>query len=221
MSRLPFVLSTLHLQASVYCGYYVPAKAKFLAVVTGEPQFYFLKAQTQVASRDGHSPNPPFWDRLPLDMTHFDPLGETEPENTVYTLTVRCPQRPPPKWLPSFMTRVPVIHPNTGAAYTIKPDDTNVNLDCFERKHLADMSTKIIKIKRSLFPLDMRCPHVRNSTTCDRGCYVLEKGGDISRQWCNKKRGCEGHVYCGRVKKDEQGNSCFGKKGVRMVCIEQ
>jgi hypothetical protein len=154
-------------------------------------------------------------------MTHFDPLGETEPENTVYTLTVRCPPRPPPKWLPSFMTRTPVTHPNSGATYTIKPDETNSNLDCFERKHLANMPTKVIKIKRGLFPLDMRCAHVRDSTTCDHGCYVLEKGGDISRRWCSKEKGCEGHVYCGRVKEDEEGNSCFGKKGERIVCIEQ
>jgi hypothetical protein len=58
------------------------------------------------------------------------------------------------------------------------------------------------------------------SKACAQGCYFSEKGGRISRHWCNKEKGCEGHVYCGRIKTDDEGNSCFGKKGKRMVCIE-
>jgi hypothetical protein len=150
---------------------------------------------------------------------HFDPLGVTEPENTVYTLTVRCPARPWPKWLPSFFVRTPVTYSDTGSVYTIKPDDTNPNLDCFESKHLSDMSTKTTKIKRSLFPLDLRCSHLRFETTCTKGCYVLEKGGSIQRKKC-KREDCEGHVYVSPVKEDEEGKSCFGKKGERMVCVE-
>jgi hypothetical protein len=155
---------------------------------------------------------------MPVEQ-HFDPLGETENENTVYTLTVRCPARPPSKWLPSFVTRQPVTHPSSGYVHTIKPDDTNPNFDCYEQKHLDDMPTKISKIKRAAFPLEMRCKHLRHETKCLMGCYVLEKGGSIWRKKC-KRSDCEGHVYCGRVKEDEDGKSCFGKKGERMVCVE-
>ena len=155
-----------------------------------------------------------------MKNTHFDPLGETEPDNTIYTLTIRCPARPPPKYLPSFFTRTPATYPNTGGAYTIKPDNTNPNLDCFEAKHLDDMATKVIKIKSAWFPADMRCEHVQNARRCEEGCYVLEKGGDIWR-WKCKREGCEGHVYEGRVKADGEGRVCFGKKGERMVCIER
>ncbi|KAF1914538.1 hypothetical protein BDU57DRAFT_454273 [Ampelomyces quisqualis] len=148
---------------------------------------------------------------------YFDPVGETEPDNTIYTLTVRCPPRPPPKWLPNILTRTPVTHPNSGSAYTIKPDETNAKLDCFEEKHLTDLPTKVVKIGTTSFPLEMRCGHLRHSTTCTQGCYVLEKGGSISRKKCTRTD-CDGHVYCGRVKEDEGGKSCFGKKGERLVC---
>jgi hypothetical protein len=107
--------------------------------------------------------------------THFDPLGETEPDNTVYTLTVRCPQRPPSKYLPAFLTGTPVRYPKNGRVYTIQPDNTNPNLDCFEVKHLDDMSTKTIKIESAWFPAELRCRHVQNAKVCKNGCYVLEK----------------------------------------------
>ncbi|OAL04819.1 hypothetical protein IQ06DRAFT_214107 [Phaeosphaeriaceae sp. SRC1lsM3a] len=151
---------------------------------------------------------------------HFDPLGETEPEDTVYTLKVLCPPRPPPTWLPSFMTRTPVTHASSGSTYTIKPDETNANLDCFERKHLADMPRKTIKLKRVFFPLELRCDHVRHAKECLRGCYVQEKSGSIWRKKCARED-CEGHVYVGQVREDEQGISCFGKKGQRLVCLEE
>lgn len=150
--------------------------------------------------------------------SQFDPAGETEPDNTTYTLTVRCPKRPPPKYLPAFLTRTPVNHPG-GRAYTIQPDETNPNLDCFQEKHLESMPTKTVKIKSAWFPADMRCAHVQNARVCEEGCYVLEKGGDIAR-WKCKREGCEGHVYESRVKRDEDGKVCFGKKGERMVCVE-
>jgi hypothetical protein len=149
----------------------------------------------------------------------FDTLGETEPHTTIYTLTVRCPKRPPPKYLPAFLTRTPVTYSKNGRTYTIQPDDTNPNLDCFESKHLDSMSTKTIKIKSYRFPLDMRCAHVQNARICEEGCYVLEKGGWIARSKC-KREDCEGHVYESRVKQDVDGKVCFGKKGERMACIE-
>jgi hypothetical protein len=148
------------------------------------------------------------------EQHHFDTLGETEPEKTVYTLTIRCPARPPRKRLPSFVTRPPVIH----SKYYLKLDDTNKNFDCYERKHVDDMSTREVKVKEAAFPLEMRCDHVRQDTECGMGCYVLEKCGSIWRKEC-KRSDCEGHVYCGPVKVDEEGKSCFGKKGRRIVCM--
>jgi hypothetical protein len=152
------------------------------------------------------------------EQYHFDPLGETGADNAVYTLTVRCPLRPPCKWLPSFMTRQPVPCLPSGYTYT-KPDHANPNFDCYERKHLDDMLKKVVKIKRAAFPLEMRCDHLRHDTKCKKGCYVLEKGGSIWRKKC-KRSDCEGHVYCSPVKEDEKGKSCFGKKGGRMVCVD-
>lgn len=151
---------------------------------------------------------------------YFDPIGEFEPDNTIYTLIVRCPPRPPPKWLPSFVTRTPFMYPNNGSVYTILPDETNTNLDCFEEKHLTDLPTKVMKIATTSFPLELRCNHLRHSTTCTEGCYFREKGGSIWRKKCSRSD-CEGHVYCGRIKEDEEGRACFGKKGERLVCVER
>jgi hypothetical protein len=148
---------------------------------------------------------------------HFDPLAGTEPDNTMYTLTVRCPKRPPPKFLPAFITRTPVV---SRRSYTISRDETNPNLDCFEEKHLDAMPIKVVKIENVWFPAHMRCAHVQNARACWEGCYVLEKGGNISRSWC-KREGCEGHVYQSGVKKDIDGKVCFGKKGQRMVCVQR
>lgn len=49
---------------------------------------------------------------------------------------------------------------------------------------------------------------------------MLEKGGEIARWKCTRGD-CEGHVYEGRVKEDEEGKVCFGKKGERMVCVKR
>lgn len=153
--------------------------------------------------------------------SYFDPLGETEPHTTLYTITVYIPPRPLPHWLPAIFSRTHNTYPNTGAAYMIRPDDTNPDLDCFELKHLPDLPTKRIKIKSAWFPPEMRCKHITGSTkVCEEGCYFLEKGGDrVSRSQC-KRSDCEGHVYCNRVKSDDQGRKCFGEKGKRMVCLE-
>lgn len=154
---------------------------------------------------------------------YFDPLGETEPHTTKYTLTVLCPPRPPPRWLPAIFTRPgPSKNPNVGTKFVIRPSDynpANPNYDCFERRHLAQMKAKTVTITSAWFPADMRCEHVQNRHDCEEGCYVLEKGGDVGR-WSCKREDCEGHVYCGRVWEDGDGRACFGKKGARMVCIK-
>jgi hypothetical protein len=150
------------------------------------------------------------------NMAYFDPLGETEPENTVFKLSVRVLPRPPSKWLPKIVTRTPVTYPKY---YTIPRDNTNPNRDYFELKDVEDITKrKIIRIERALFPLDMRCDRVRQDKVCKKGCYILEKRGSICRTKC-KRSDCKGHVYNGRVKEDEAGRSCFGKKGQRLVCL--
>ncbi|KAF2123301.1 hypothetical protein P153DRAFT_255933, partial [Dothidotthia symphoricarpi CBS 119687] len=146
----------------------------------------------------------------------FDPLGETEPSTTVYTLTVLCPPRPPPRWLPKFFTRTPVsCRDYNSTHFSIRPrddDPRNPNYDCFELYHLNGMKRKTVKIKCGWFPLEMRCVHVQNGTKrCDEGCYVLEKGGDLAR-WMCKQTDCEGHVYCDNVVEDGDKVVCFGKK---------
>jgi hypothetical protein len=151
---------------------------------------------------------------------HHDPLNETEPTDTIYTLTVHKPPRPPHPLIPSIFTRTPVTHPNSGASYTIKPDNfgsKKPNYDDFDEDDLADMPTKVVKLKAWQFPLRMRCEHVQPDKKCDEGCYVLEKGGDV-RRWRCKREDCEGHVYSEYVLTDEKGVACFGKKGERLVC---
>ncbi|RMZ68584.1 hypothetical protein GMOD_00008306 [Pyrenophora seminiperda CCB06] len=151
---------------------------------------------------------------------YFDPLHETEPNTTIYTLTVYVPQRPPPSWIPAFFTRKPVRHANTGSTYKLPPSDRNKDLNCFEHWDLDELPTKTVTIQSAWFPAEMRCAHVQESKVCEEGCYFLEKGGRVARWFC-KREGCEGHVYCGRVREDELQKSCFGKEGARLVCIRR
>lgn len=153
---------------------------------------------------------------------YYDPLDEFEFHTTKYTLTVRCPPRPPPRWLPAIFTRPGPSKPNTGTTFTIRPSDynpANPNYDCFEWRHLSDMRQKSVVIMSGWFPADLRCDHTHEGHKCEEGCYVLEKGGRASRWRCTRED-CEGHVYCGPVLKTSTGTACFGKKGARMVCIE-
>ena len=77
-----------------------------------------------------------------------------------------------------------------------------------------------MKVKAQYVPAELRCTHLSQGTgrRCLNGCYVLEKGGELSRWQCNRSD-CEGHVYVGKVKKDCDGIACFGKQGERMVCL--
>lgn len=154
---------------------------------------------------------------------HYDMLDDYEPHTTKYTLTVLCPPRPSPHWLPKIFTRSSLPKSNVGTAYTIRPSDynpANPNYDNFTFRHLDDMMPKTVHIISAWFPADMRCRHVQKGCKCEVGCYVLEKGGEISRWHC-KRGDCEGHVYCDRVMEDRNGVACFGKKGARMVCVER
>jgi hypothetical protein len=155
--------------------------------------------------------------------TFSDPFGQYEPQDTLYKLTVYTPPRPPPKYLPAIFTRIPVTHPVLGSVYTIKPNNygsKTPNYEDFSQKDLANMLTKTVKVKAWRFPVKMRCAHVQRNRTCEEGCYVLEEGGDVKRWSCNRED-CEGHVYGRNILTDEEGKSCFGKKGKRMVCVRQ
>ncbi|KAJ4288589.1 hypothetical protein N0V90_011826 [Kalmusia sp. IMI 367209] len=153
---------------------------------------------------------------FPVTGQYWNPTGEYEYHDTVYTLTVYLPRRPPPRYLPSIFTREPL---HVSPYHIIRPDDPSPNYDHFERRHLDDMKTKVVKIKSYRFPAELRCKHVQEKTSCEEGCYVLEKGGEIAR-WNCRRDDCEGHVYCGNVKKDEDRVACFGKKGQRIVCVD-
>ena len=155
-----------------------------------------------------------------MSVPYFDPLGETEPNTTRYTLTVMVPPRPPPRWLPSIFTNKPSTHPGKIDGHKLPESNSNSNFDLFELKDIDVLATKAVAIKSAWFPAEMRCAHVQKRRLCEQGCYFLEKGGDVTRWWC-KREDCEGHVYCGRVMMDDEGRSCFGKKGGRMVCLER
>lgn len=146
---------------------------------------------------------------------YWDPAGEYEDRSTVYTLTVYVPPRPPSKYLPAFLTREPG---SASHSHAIQPDRSTPNYDHFERRDLQDMRTKVVKLKSYLFPADLRCKHVQQKKSCEEGCYVLEKRGKVSGWKCTRED-CEGHVYCGDVMMKE-GESCFGKTGERLVCVE-
>jgi hypothetical protein len=150
-----------------------------------------------------------------------DPQGETAPSDTIYTLLVYIPPRPPPSYLPKFLFRdATPVSPNVA----IRSTRDKANYDCFERLDLVDMKAKLFKIKARLFPCELRCKHLykTNEKKCEHGCYVLEKSGNL-RRWTCKRFDCEGHVYCGNVKEargNEEGVVCFGRKGERMVCAD-
>lgn len=158
------------------------------------------------------SPNPPKLGQ------YWDPLGEYENHDTIYTLLVYTPPRPPPLYVPKFLLRDATP---ASRIHVIREPDNPPNYDCFERRHLDGMSAKIVKIKSHYFPAEMRCKHIYgiNEKKCEQGCYFLEKGGDL-RRWTCKSALCEGHVYSDKVK-GEEGVACFGKKGKRMVCVER
>jgi hypothetical protein len=149
---------------------------------------------------------------------YHDLLGEYEWHDTIYTLLVFTPPRPPPRFLPKFLFRENVP---ASRIHVIRSAQEEPNYDCFEHQDLEDMKSKWVKIKSYNFPPEMRCKHIygTNEKKCDHGCYVLEKGGDVKR-WTCKNPTCEGHVYVGRRMEQDDGTVCFGKKGERLVCVD-
>jgi hypothetical protein len=149
---------------------------------------------------------------------------ETEPSSTLYTLSAYKPPQSPSRWtrwLPPIFTRIPVTYPNTRSTYRIPGDLPNYEKHAFEFSDIKNlnMPLKTVKLRSSSFPLDMRCTHVAKKNYCMNGCYFLEKGGTNVRT-C-KRADCMGHVYMGSVLRDKHKQSCFGKRGERLVCIER
>lgn len=142
---------------------------------------------------------------------YFDPLGETEPGDTVYTVTVRLPYQPS-KWRSSFLARAL----RSPSAYTVIPDESN-QCEHLEKTDLRKMRTKIFKIKSADFPISMRCEHLQARRRCAEGCYILaNKGKEVGK--CSRSD-CEEQMYPGTVKKDDEGKECFGRKGKRLIRV--
>jgi hypothetical protein len=115
---------------------------------------------------------------------------------------------------------------DTTTEYTLKvyklprPFSRSSKYDEFEKVDLDPTKMTTVKILSRDFQAEMRCQHVQKASMCGKGCYVLEKGGGRLDRICSRE-GCEGHAYCGRVAMDNDLVACFGKKGQRMVCIDE
>ena len=155
--------------------------------------------------------------------THFDPLGETEEHTTIYTFRVYVPHRPLPRLLRTILAHRNAPSADTAPAGEPSTAGTDPRYECFKLEHLEGLPTKTVRITASWFPPDMRCEHLNQNEArvCTQGCYFLERGGDGVFQWRCEREDCEGHVYCGETKKDEEGVVCFGMKGRRLVCLER
>jgi len=151
----------------------------------------------------------------------MDYLGEFEPHNTIYILTVYIPLRPPPSCIPGFIFRENVSYKDYDSKrdFRIPHDPPNHDRNAFGPRALDTMETKQIKIKSYRFPLEMRCPHLQGkSMECKEGCYFLEKPIKKLNSQC-KRVDCEGHVYGGWRMEGKNGVECFGKKGKRLVTV--
>ncbi|KAJ5029126.1 hypothetical protein J3E72DRAFT_19774 [Bipolaris maydis] len=155
----------------------------------------------------------------------IDPLQEYEWNKEPYKLTVLVPPRPPRRWMslkPSTSTRQ-----NAHDIPELPRSNSHADFSRVSLEDLPGLPRKTVVVKSDGFPWDMRCGHARVANGadmgvrgCKEGCYVLEKGGEVSGWKCASNH-CEGHVYCGKVMKDKHGNCCFGKKGERLVCLER
>lgn len=156
----------------------------------------------------------------------FDPLGEYEDHNTIYTLTVLIPEKIPGRFS-QFINRRPVDYSyyeserdyRTGGSKFAPPSKPSSH--ALGADDLAFMKAKVVKIKATHFPPDFRCAHVQTKERkCERGCYLLERGGEDPNWKCDRVD-CEGHRYSGRRKEDGEGQWCFGKKGERLICVSR
>jgi hypothetical protein len=162
---------------------------------------------------------------------YFDPLGEYEHHDNIYTLVVYIPKRIPgrvSRWIEKhsapvdYSTYDPTIHHRLGGNHPdFEPHEEKSYI--LHRKDLAGMERKVVKLKAYQFPLDFRCLHAQLSYECYKGCYILEKEGErngLGPDLKCEREDCNGHRWGGENKIDAEGRGCFGKKGQRLICIE-
>jgi hypothetical protein len=91
-----------------------------------------------------------------------DSIGNNEDDNVIYTLGVFVPDKPPRRLHRSLFR---------------KPESSDEPLTL---EHIPSMKRKMVKVKAYQFKEPFRCTHARSSPnrTCDRGCYVMERGGE-------------------------------------------
>lgn len=146
----------------------------------------------------------------PNGNPYWSPLIKFEPGDTVYTLTVYVPQRPP-KWYWPKRIAIP-------KHLFIRSDPPKPG-EAITGHKLQYLDSKSVRIKSYLFPAELRCKHLAEKTECKNGCYILEKGGKHGTRWRCRRNDCQGHIYWDPVKKSEEGFQCFGKKDQRLVCL--
>jgi hypothetical protein len=166
---------------------------------------------------------------MPRPQPFLDPLNEYEDYNTIYTLMVFAPDKIPGairKWLYDkthpidYTTYDPAIDYKIGGNSEYEPGLRRKPSAALTTEDLPDMKTKVVTLKAYEFPLDFRCLHVQTGSDrkCDNGCYLLERGGG-EQPSCKAKK-CEGHRWSGSRKMDDKGAWCFGRKGERLVLLD-
>ncbi|KAK7177269.1 hypothetical protein PSPO01_16684 [Paraphaeosphaeria sporulosa] len=115
---------------------------------------------------------------------YWDPAGEYEFHDTIYTLAVFVPLRPPLKYLSAFLTREPL---DTKPFHVIRSNSPTPDYTCFHQADQQDLRKKDIKIKAHRFPVEFRCKHLVGQRRCVEGCYSGERreGGE-SVQVCKE-----------------------------------
>ncbi|KAF2740738.1 hypothetical protein EJ04DRAFT_548267 [Polyplosphaeria fusca] len=168
---------------------------------------------------DPHSytnPHPP--SQPPKLGLYFDLLDEYEPGDTLYTINVLCPPKPASRLSKLFAIPKSPTSPVSPSPALLSPCSTIAKTPLYW-PDVKGMKLKEIKLKAYNFPHELRCEHLDGEKTCkNAGCYVLERSGT---GWKCANSRCEGHIYSGFVRRKEDGVACFGRKGERIVCIEE
>ncbi|KAF2843972.1 hypothetical protein T440DRAFT_411063 [Plenodomus tracheiphilus IPT5] len=162
---------------------------------------------------------------MPVDG-HFDLLGVTETNTTLYTL-VAFRQLRSSSWIHRISVGTRSTHrkhtPRVEAANSLGEGQT----DRYKQTHILFRGISTVKVKSWRFPLGLRCEHVEGNNgagegvkSCRHECYLLEKGGKMNTTIC-KSENCEGHAWSGNIVADDNGITCFGKHRKRKVLLVQ
>jgi hypothetical protein len=162
-------------------------------------------------------------------LPYHDPLNQYDNHDEVYTLKTYVPARVPGtfrKWLHNNMNPAvrtgydPAVDYRNGENQECQPLREKPQ-EALMPQDLPNMKFKTVKLMAYEFPLDFRCLHVQTGSdrSCNKGCYLLERGGD-GHPWKCKSQKCEGHRWNGGRKMSDKGAWCFGHKGKRLVLLE-